>query len=167
MSRRFNTPRWMIAAILALAALWAAPRLIGEIFLINVTPSVPTGLYVRDFGATIARNAIVAVDQPLAAHRVLAPLGYPSEAALIKEVAGFGGDAVCADDEAVMVAGHGFPAPVASLLTQGIPAWTECRALRSDELFLLGAGATSFDSRSFGPVPTSSVRGVYRRVLTW
>lgn len=167
MSRRFNIPRWMIAAVLALAALWAAPRLIGEVFLINVTPSVPTGLYVRDFGATITRNAIVAVDQPLAAQRVLAPLGYPSDAALIKEVAGLSGDAVCADDEAVTIAGHGFPAPVASLLRPGLPAWTECRALRRDELFLLGNGAASFDSRSFGPVPTSAVRGVYHRVLTW
>ena len=167
MSRRFKTPRWMIAAILALAALWTAPRVIGEVFLINVTPSVPTGLYVRDFGAAITRNAIVAIDQPAAAKQVLTPLGYPTGAALIKEVAGLSGDAVCADDEAVTIAGHSFPAPVASLLTQGIPAWTECRALRSDELFLLGAGDGSFDSRSFGPVPTSSVRGVYRRVLTW
>lgn len=167
MSRRLEISRWMIVAVLTLAALWVAPRVIGEVFLINATPSVPTGLYVRDFGATIARNAIVAVEQPLAAQRVLAPLGYPTDAALMKEVAGLSGDAVCADDEAVMVAGHGFPAPVASILTQGFPAWTECRALRSDELFLLGAGATSFDSRSFGPVPIASVRGVYRRLLTW
>ena len=167
MSRRFELPRWMIVAVLTLAALWVAPRLIGEVFLINVTPSIPTGLYVRDFGAAITRDAIVAVDQPQAAQQILAPLGYPTSAALIKEVAGLSGDAVCADDQAVTIAGHAFPAPVASLLTQGILAWTECRALRSDELFLLGAGAASFDSRSFGPVTTSSVRGVYRRVLTW
>ena len=167
MSCRFEIPRWMIVAVLTLAALWVAPRLIGEIFLINVTPSVPNGLYVRDFGATIARNAIVAIDQPAAAQQVLTPLGYPTEAALIKEVAGLSGDAVCADAEAVTIAGHSFPAPVESSLTQGIPAWTGCRSLRSDELFLLGAGAASFDSRSFGPVQTSSVRGVYRRVLTW
>ena len=167
MSRSFTISRWMVAAVIVLAALWAAPRLMGEIFLINVTPSVPTGLYVRDFGVAITRNAIVAVDQPLPAQRVLAPLGYPTDAALMKEVAGLSGDAVCADDEAVMVADHIFPAPVASILTQGFPAWTECRALRSDELFLLGAGVASFDSRSFGPVPTSSVRGVYHRVLAW
>lgn len=167
MSRRLTISRWMIVSVLALTALWAAPRLIGEVFLINVTPSVPTGLYVRDFGATITRNAIVAVDQPLAAQQVLAPLGYPTDAALMKEVAGLSGDAVCADGETVTIAGHSFLAPLASLLTQGIPAWNECRALRSDELFLLGAGAASIDSRSFGPVPTSSVRGVYHRVLTW
>jgi type IV secretory pathway protease TraF len=121
-------PRWALCAVIALTLIWAAPRLIGEAFLVNVTPSVPTGLYVRDFWAPVAVGQIVAVDQPPLAQRVLGPLGYPSEAALLKRVA--------AEEQ-------------------------------TGALFLLGDGENSFDSRAFGAVPASSVRGVYRRVLAW
>ena len=121
-------PRWAFYALIAVITLWAAPRVIGEVFLINVTPSMPTGLYVRDFGAPLAPGAIVAVDQPALARRVLGPLGYPSEAALLKRVAAL-------------------PEPNA--------------------IFLMGDGVNSFDSRAFGAVPASSVRGVYRQVLSW
>jgi hypothetical protein len=108
--------------------IWATPRLIGEVFLVNVTPSVPMGLYVRDFSAPVAVGEIVAVDQPAQARRVLGPLGFPTEAALLKRVAG--------QDP------------------QGA-------------IFLIGDGPNSFDSRAFGAAPTSSVRGVYRQVLSW
>lgn len=121
-------PRWAFYAVIALNLIWATPRLIGEVFLVNVTPSVPTGLYVRDFWAPIAIGEIVAVDQPTEARRVLGPLGFPAEAALLKRVA--------AEDQ-------------------------------TGVLFLLGDGENSFDSRAFGAVPASSVRGVYRQVLSW
>jgi type IV secretory pathway protease TraF len=83
---------------------------------------------VRDFSAPVAVGEIVAVDQPAQARRILGPLGFPTEAALLKRVA--------AEDE-------------------------------SGSIFLIGDGPNSFDSRAFGSVPTSSVRGVYRQVLTW
>lgn len=125
-SRRL--PRWAFYTVIAVTLIWATRRLIGEVFLINVTPSVPTGLYVRDFWAPVAVGEIVAVDQPPLAQRVLGPLGFPAEAALLKRVA--------AEEQ-----------------TGG--------------LFLLGDGANSFDSRAFGAVPASSVRGVYRQALSW
>jgi type IV secretory pathway protease TraF len=124
--RRF--PRWALSAVIALSVIWATPRLIGEVFLVNVTPSVPMGLYVRDFSAPVSVGEIVAVDQPAQARRVLGPLGFPADAALLKRVA--------ADDQAGSIS-------------------------------LIGDGANSFDSRTFGAVPTSSVRGVYRQVLKW
>jgi type IV secretory pathway protease TraF len=98
------------------------------VFLVNITPSVPIGLYIRDFDAPVAIGAIVAVDQPVEARRVLGPLDYPSEAALLKRVA----------------------------------------AMREPaSIFLIGDGPSSFDSRAFGAVHLSSVRGVYRQVLSW
>jgi len=127
-SQNRRLPRWALYAVIAVNVIWATPRLIGEVFLVNVTPSVPTGLYVRDFWAPIAIGEIVAVDQPDAARRVLGPLGFPSEAALLKRVA--------AEEQ-------------------------------TGALFLLGDGEHSFDSRAFGAVPASSVRGVYRQVLAW
>ena len=121
-------PRWALSAVIALSVIWATPRLIGEVFLVNVTPSVPMGLYMRDFFAPVAVGEIVAVDQPQQARRVLGPLGFPTEAALLKRVA--------AEDH-------------------------------PGAIFLIGDGPNSFDSRAFGTVPTSSVRGVYRQVLSW
>jgi type IV secretory pathway protease TraF len=121
-------PRWALCAVIALSVIWATPRLIGEVFLVNVTPSVPMGLYVRDFLAPVAVGEIIAVDQPEQARRVLGPLGFPTGAALLKRVA--------AEDQ-------------------------------PGAIFLIGDGPNSFDSRAFGAVPTSSVRGVYRQVLTW
>jgi type IV secretory pathway protease TraF len=121
-------PRWALCAVIVLNLIWATPRLIGEVFLVNVTPSVPTGLYVRDFWAPIAVGEIVAVDQPDAARQLLGSLGFPAEAALLKRVA--------AEEQ-------------------------------TGALFLLGDGENSFDSRAFGAVPASSVRGVYRQVLAW
>lgn len=121
-------PRWALYAIIALNVIWATPQLLGEVFLVNVTPSVPTGLYIRDFWAPVVVGEIVAVDQPAAALHVLGPLGFPAEAALLKRVA--------AEEQ-------------------------------TGALFLLGDGENSFDSRAFGSVPASSVRGVYRQVLSW
>lgn len=121
-------PRSALYAVIALSVIWAAPQLIGDVFLVNVTPSVPTGLYVRDYWAPVAVGEIVAVDQPEAARQVLGPLGFPAEAALLKRVA--------AEEQ-------------------------------TGALFLLGDGENSFDSRAFGAVPASSVRGVYRQVLAW
>jgi type IV secretory pathway protease TraF len=121
-------PRWALSAVIALSVIWAMPRLIGAVFLVNVTPSVPMGLYVRDFSAPVAVGEIVAVDQPQQARRILGPLGFPTEAALLKRVA--------AEDQ-------------------------------PSAIFLIGDSPNSFDSRAFGAVPTSSVRGVYRQVLSW
>jgi type IV secretory pathway protease TraF len=127
-SRTPRFPRWALCAVIALSVIWTTPHLVGEVFLVNITPSVPMGLYVRDFSAPVAVGEIVAVDQPAPARRVLGPLGFPTEAALLKRVA--------AEDQA-------------------------------GAIFLIGDGPNSFDSRAFGAVPTSSVRGVYRQVLTW
>jgi len=71
------------------------------------------------------------------------------------------GDAVCVRDRAVSIDGR----QVADQLAtdhegRALPAWSGCRTLGPDEIFLLMADAPdSFDGRYFGPVPVSAVVG--------
>lgn len=135
--------------------------------LVNESPSLPKGVYVRQPGGTAERNAIVAVPQPRAIQPYLSGLGIPAEVLLIKRVAAVGGDVVCRHDGEVTT-----PDRVVRALTRdrrgvALPAWSGCRRLAPDELFLLGDTASSFDSRYFGPVRRDQIEGVYREGLTW
>jgi type IV secretory pathway protease TraF len=135
--------------------------------LVNESPSLPKGVYVRQPGGTADLDAIVAVPQPRAIQPYLAGLGMPAEVLLIKRVAAVGGDVVCRREGKVTT-----PDRVVSALARdgrgvALPTWTGCRRLASDELFLLGDTASSFDSRYFGPVRRDEVQGVYRQGLTW
>ena len=54
--------------------------------LINESPSLPRGLYLR-WGERIERGSIVAVGQPVEVRAYLARLGMPAEVLLLKRVA--------------------------------------------------------------------------------
>ena len=45
-----------------------------------------------------------------------------------------------------------------------LPVWKGCRAIKSDEIFLLGTHRDSFDSRYFGPINRTQVLGPAVRV---
>lgn len=161
--------RLLLPVFLVLALIAAAPRMLGVTFLINTTPSVPTGLYVRDYGASPERGAIIAFRQPAAAQAYLGDtLGFPGDAPLLKLVAAVQGDRACREDSGVRVGGALRPIMEADPRGAALPQWRECRALASGEVFALGGhGASSFDSRYFGPVRESDVLGVYRSIVTW
>ena len=65
--------------------------------LINESPSLPKGVYVRTAAAEISRGEVVAIRQPAVVRPYLARQGMPPEVRLIKRVAATGGDAVCSD----------------------------------------------------------------------
>lgn len=135
--------------------------------LVNESPSLPKGVYLRQPGKGPDRNAIVAVPQPSVARPYLSGLGMPEDILLIKRVAAVGGEVVCRHDGEVAT-----PDRVVRALTQdrrgvALPTWTGCQRLASDELFLLGDTASSFDSRYYGPVRRDQIEGVYREGLTW
>lgn len=134
--------------------------------LINESPSLPRGLYLRS-GEDVGRGSIVAIVQPEALRPYLKRLGMPSEVLLIKRVAAVGGDRVCSDGRGVHTPGRRVMRIAEDGEGVALPAWNQCRDLASDELFLLGDTRGSFDSRYFGPVGRDEVSGVYREVLTW
>ena len=136
-------------------------------WLVNESPSLPRGLYGRRPGAKPGRGDVVAVLQPAAAQAYLAAQGMPADVLLIKRVAAVGGDRVCRHGGRVTWPGGRTTARTQDRRGARLPAWSGCRRLEADALFLLGDTASSFDSRYFGPVSRSRATGVYREVLTW
>ena len=134
--------------------------------LINESPSLPRGLYVRT-GAPVARGAVVAIEQPEAARAYLKRMGMPKDVLLLKRVAAVEGDPVCAGEGVVRTPGRQVWTLDRDRQGAALPAWRACRRLAAGEVFLLGDTAGSFDSRYFGPVPKRATQGVYREVLTW
>ena len=150
-----------LATVGVLAGQGPAPALINE------SPSLPEGLYLRTATADAPRGAVVAIRQPAAVRPYLAGLGVPADVRLLKRVAARGGDAVCSD-------GRWLIAPMRLVRIHAhdragapLPAWRGCRLLAPDERLLLGDTPTSLDSRYFGPVTTARIEGVYREALAW
>lgn len=169
MSPLDNGNRWAVlgVAVFMLGALALLARQTPALALVNESPSLPRGVYARVPAGDIVRGAIVAVPQPAPARAYLASLGMPAEVALIKRVAGVGGDRICAQGDQVVTAAAVMAVQARDRRGAVLPRWSECRRLAADEMFLVGETDGSFDSRYFGPVRASEVIGVYRRVLTW
>ena len=132
--------------------------------LVNTSPSLPRGLYVRD--AAIPRiGAVVAIRAPAHARPYLAGLGAPANPLLLKRVAATGGERVCSSGGRISTPREAVEVRVWDRQGARLPRWTGCGALNDGQLFLLGDSRTSFDSRYFGPVGSGDIVGVYRRVF--
>lgn len=160
-------PGLVAVAVLAALGSAAASARAPAPLLVNESPSLPRGLYVRAPGALPDRGAIVAIRQPAAARAYLARLGMPDEVRLIKRVVATGGDTVCSDGRRLLVPGRIVAIHARDRAGADLPRWAGCRRLAPDERLLLGDTPTSFDGRYFGPVTTTRIEGVYRETLTW
>lgn len=149
--------------VIAAGALVAARLHAEPVVLQNVTPSMPLGLYRRtDHPVTV--GAVVAVRQPSVARAYLRSLGFPTDAMLLKRIVVDGGHLICASGDRVRAGRLDLVRLDQDRLGQALPRWKGCRRLGSDELFLQGDNARSFDSRYFGPIRRSDVVGVYERL---
>lgn len=169
MIRTFTRRGWA-ALVLAATAPPLAPVVssaMPTVALVNETRSLPRGLYLRRFGGDIRRGATAAANQPEAARAYLESLGAPADMLLLKRVAAVGGDLVCSTDGRVTIPDGAVGVLVQDQRGAVLKAWTDCRRLEADEVFLLGDAIESFDSRYFGPVARSEIRGVYTAVGTW
>jgi conjugative transfer signal peptidase TraF len=159
-----------LAGLLGLCGLdVAASRALGrgEALILNESPSLPMGLYLRRRPEPIARGDVVAVRPPSAAWPYLRSLGVRPGARLLKRVAAAAGDRVCARDTVVTTPARRVDAAAADRRGRALPRWRGCRRLAPGELFVLGDTPISFDSRYFGPVAEAQVDGTYREVLGW
>ncbi len=135
-------------------------------WLVNETPSLPRGLYMR-MPRPATAGSIVTVAPPAAAQSYLANLGAPANARLLKRVAAGPGETVCRDQRRLSWArGHVAVLPW-DRRGRPLPTWRGCRRLAPDEFIVVGDSAASFDSRYFGPVRLAAVEGVYREVWRW
>lgn len=168
MRRLFTFRGWIALGLLTGAGgLFAAGQALPPVALVNESASLPRGLYLRQVAARPDRGVVAAAAQPPSARAYLSALGAPADMMLIKRVAAVGGDHVCRDHARVFTPIVSGPVTVYDRRGARLPTWRACRRLEADEVFLMGDTATSFDSRYFGPLQRSELRGVYRAVLTW
>lgn len=136
----------------------------------NASASAPLGFYRVLPARPIRRGDLVLAWAPPAARRLAARRFYlPATVPLVKRVAALAGDTVCADGAAVRINGW----QVATRLPadregRPLPAWSGCRTLGPDQVFLLMAAVPdSFDGRYFGPIGTRAVIGRLVPLWTW
>jgi type IV secretory pathway protease TraF len=149
------------------AALALASRSPSPLALLNESPSVPKGLYVRSLDQDLRPGRFVTLEQPATARPYLAGLGVPLDLRLLKRVAATGGEVVCASGGRLRAPRADVAVPDRDRRGVALTPWRGCRALAADEILLLGDSPASFDGRYFGPVRRTAVEGVYAEVLQW
>lgn len=143
-------------AAIALTTCWRAQ----PPFVLNLTASVPVGVYLRSAEALRVGDFAVVFIPPRyrdLAHR----RGYlPRHRQLVKIAAARAGDAVCRMGSRVWIAGYrAVWVRRTDAAGRPLPTWHECRVLKANEVFVLGSRADSFDSRYFGPIDRRLVIG--------
>jgi conjugative transfer signal peptidase TraF len=132
---------------------------LGRLFVWNVSPSLPRGLYVLRLAATPLRGSIVTFQPPPRVAALIAVRAYlPSGACLLKLVVGLPGDKACVGRESFFVNGRALGS-VASRDSMGRPLSPAsfCGVVPAGLAFVATPAPLSFDSRYFGPVPLSSL----------
>ncbi len=134
----------------------------------NLSASVPIGLYVIDAGAPkLDDYVLIRLPPPVA--EFASKRGYlPSGIALLKKVSAAQTDRVCRIGQQILINGIARARAAATDLSgRPMPVWTGCRHLKAGDVFLLGGGPDSFDSRYFGPVSSGDVVGRATTLVTW
>ena len=146
-------------------------RLTPPPLILNLSASLPRGLYFVRHVPTLERGMLVLVQPDKALENLLVTRGYlPAGVPLLKPVVALTGDWVCVEDTEVSVNGAVLATNVADVDSEGrlLPQWGECRVLAADEVFLLSTHSEqSFDSRYFGPVASQSIVGTATLLWSW
>jgi conjugative transfer signal peptidase TraF len=154
-------------AIASLVTLALVAHASPPLALVNESPSLPKGLYLRSWNQRPRRGAVVALEPPAPARRYLHSLGMPASVPLLKRIAALAGEQVCRNGRELHWSDREAMALPRDRRGSALAAWSGCRRLAADKLLVMGDTPTSFDSRYFGPVRRSSLTGVYVEALRW
>lgn len=145
------------AITVATAAGWGA---VCRRLTINVTPSLPRGLYWLTSNHDPSRGSIVVLFPPAPIRELIAQRAYLAPSIpLLKRVVALPGDSVCTCGERYLAGGVDL-GPIASADSAGRPLpppFPFCGTVPSGAAFVAGSGPSSLDSRYFGPVWLSAV----------
>lgn len=173
--RKLKQNYLMISLLLAFTCMAVLAKKFG--LLINVTPSMPFGLYIEDH-RTIGRGDVVSMclAEP---HKTLAiRMGYIREGgsgckgvnSLIKEVIALPGDDVVLKDDYIIVNKQKYLFPTKYIDSHGRKLQVYPRGVYSNTSGYWTIGVNdknSWDSRYFGPVEKRGILNKLRPLITW
>jgi conjugative transfer signal peptidase TraF len=159
-----------LAAVLLLIAI--LPVLgAHRILVINTSPSVAPGLYLRSSEEPAVGRLVDFCIPPAARLYVRGRSGNSGENwYILKPIAAGPGDLVDTTGAWLEINGHPVAPMPPAVDSAGrlLPAWRECRLLASDEFFVFSDRIpNSFDSRCYGPVNRSQIASVRTPLVTW
>src|SRR5450631_1320554 len=157
---RLATLRWhAFARLLAAAALIAAAGVLGCAQLaarltLNVTTSMPRGLYWLAPTRPVQRGTVVYLPVPPPVRALVAERHYlPANFGLLKRVVALAGDRVCTEGQRYVVEDRLLsPIPDRDHAGRPVIPYPFCSTVPPGHAFLAAAGDSSLDSRYFGPV---------------
>jgi conjugative transfer signal peptidase TraF len=160
----------LLSAALAVAAIAFSTTSQRLHVVYNASPSAPLGWYAMHVSTSLRLGDYVVADLPpeiatFAEQRAYLPHTVP----ILKHVGALGGQHVCVQNRIVSIDGRAIGR---ALLRDGahrqLPVWDHCRVLSADEIFLFSAEPQgAFDSRYFGPISRTAVRGTAQPLWTW
>jgi conjugative transfer signal peptidase TraF len=137
-----------------------ASRALAPHLTVNVTSSLPRGLYWLSTARQPDRGSIVTLPPPDSVRELVATRGYlPPSVLLLKRVVALAGDTVCIADNLYLANGVAIDV-IAAADQAGRPLprpFPFCGVVPPGVAFVAGHGASSLDSRYFGPVPLSTL----------
>jgi len=154
----------VLGALVATALVTAAAAALASHLLINVTRSMPLGIYWMRGGSpcSFARHDLVAFPVPPSVKGLVLERHYlMAGALLLKPIAAVAGDVVCIDGDALTIGGE-----PAGWLRSGdsegrvLPRDARCGVLPPGLVYVLAPDSRSFDSRVFGPVAVHTLSQV-------
>jgi len=156
-----------VTAAIAIFSMLFADRQI----VINTSPSVRPGLYLRSSGQPRV-GTIIDFHIPSAAWGyVRARTGNGGESwYILKPIVAGPGDQVDTTGKWLVINGRQIAPMPPQNDREGnqLPIWRDRRRLRSDEFFVFSSRIpNSFDSRCYGPIDRSQIESVRTPLLTW
>jgi type IV secretory pathway protease TraF len=128
---------------------------------VNVSPSVPYGLYLLTaLPAPLPRGTLVVLPVPPTLRRW-------QTLPLLKPVAAVAGDTVCLSEEGLWMEGVGYGPVYREAHGVPLPVWRGCLVVPPGELFLASQEPRSLDSRYFSTVPVAKLTAQAIPLVTW
>jgi len=163
----------LLRVTFGLLGVWAIfPAVVGQrVIVINMSPSVAPGLYVRSAGPPAVGRIVDFRIPVLARPYVRRRTGCDGDDwYILKPIAAGPGDRVDTSGSSLFINGHEIAPmpPVHDSAGRCLPLWREDRVLGPDEFFVFSARIpNSFDSRCYGPIPRADIASVRSPLITW